>query len=70
VALRLELLADGAVGQVEVAQSSGHAILDTAAREAVKVWRHTPIPREGKVVTEWVELTLTFTLDKNAATGK
>ena len=53
VTLRLELVADGTVGRVEVAQSSGHAILDTTARDAVKTWRHTPVPKDGTAVTEW-----------------
>jgi protein TonB len=36
VSLRLELLADGTVGEVQVAHSSGYTALDTAAQEAAK----------------------------------
>ena len=64
VTLRLELRADGTVGDVQVAHSSGHDVLDTAAQEAVKTWKHMPAPQEGVPVTRWAEINLTFKLDK------
>lgn len=64
VVLRFELLADGTVGQVEIAKSSGHAILDTAARDAIKQWTHTPLTHEGSPLTRWTTLNVNFTLDK------
>jgi protein TonB len=64
VTLRLELLADGTVGEVQVARSSGQTVLDTAAQEAVKTWKHVPASHDGTPVTRWVELGLTFQLDK------
>jgi TonB family protein len=64
VTLRLELLADGTVGEVQVARSSGHVVLDTAAQEAAKTWKHVPVTHEGTPVTSWAEMHLTFTLDK------
>jgi len=64
VTLQLELLADGKVGEVKVATSSGHDVLDTAAGEAVKTWMHTPTMQHGQAVTRWAQVTLTFTLDK------
>ncbi len=64
VTLRLELLADGTVGDVQVGRSSGHDVLDTAAQEAAKTWKHLPATQEGAPVTRWAEMSLTFKLDK------
>jgi TonB family protein len=64
VTLRLELLADGTVGDVQVGRSSGHDVLDTAAQEAAKTWKHVPATQEGAPVTRWAEMSLTFKLDK------
>jgi TonB family protein len=47
VTLHLELRADGTVGDVQVARSSGHEVLDTAAQETAKTWKHTPAPPGG-----------------------
>jgi TonB family protein len=68
VTLRLELLANGTVGEVEVAQSSGHAVLDTAAQEAAKTWTHKPAQHNDVPVTRWVSLTVNFTLDQTTET--
>jgi TonB family protein len=64
VTLRLELLADGTVGDVQVGRSSGHDVLDIAAQEAAKTWKHVPATQEGTPVTRWAEMSLTFKLDK------
>jgi len=64
VTLALELRADGTVGEVQVARSSGHEVLDTAAQETAKTWKHAPGTQEGGPVTRWAEINLTFTLDK------
>jgi TonB family protein len=69
VTLRLELRADGTVGEVQVARSSGHSVLDTAAQEAAKTWKHVPATQDGTPVTRWAEMTLTFQLDKGQAAG-
>jgi TonB family protein len=61
VTLRLELLTDGTVGEVQVARSSGHAVLDNAAQEAARTWRHEAgKPDAGP---HWVDMHLTFTLE-------
>jgi TonB family protein len=69
VTLRLELLPDGTVGEVQVARSSGHTVLDTAAQEAAKTWKHEPATQDGTPVTRWAEMNLTFHLDKGQSTG-
>jgi len=64
VILRFDLLADGTVGQVEVAKSSGYPILDTAAQDAIKQWTHKPPTRDGSPLTRSTTLNVNFTLDK------
>ena len=54
---------------MQVARSSGHAVLDTAAQEAAQTWKHVPATQDGTPVTRWAEMTLTFQLDKGQATG-
>jgi TonB family protein len=67
VTLRLELVADGTIGAVQIAKSSGYSLLDTAAETAARTWTHVPATQDGGAVTRWVDVTLTFTLDKDAA---
>jgi periplasmic protein TonB len=64
VTLHLELRADGTVGDVQVARSSGHEVLDTAAQETAKTWKHASVTQEGEPVARWAEINLTFKLDK------
>ena len=64
VTLHLELRADGTVGDVQVARSSGHKVLDTAAQETAKTWKHASVAQEGGPVRRWAEINLTFKLDK------
>jgi TonB family protein len=66
VTLRLELLTNGTVGQVEVARSSGYPPLDTDAHDAAKTWTHQPAMSNGGPVTRWVTLDVNFALDKGA----
>ena len=47
---------------VDVAQSSGHAILDRAARRAVQRWRFAPARRRGEPVAAEVTIPVRFTL--------
>ncbi len=50
VLLRLHIAATGMVERVEVVNSSGHDILDSAAVEAVSRWRARPAQRAGIAV--------------------
>jgi protein TonB len=70
VTLRLELLANGTVGEVQVARSSGHTALDTAAQEAAKTWKHEPPTQDSTPVTHWAEMHLTFKLSQTQDTGE
>lgn len=70
VTLRFEMRADGTIGVIEVAKSSGHAILDTAAQEALKQWRHRPPDEPNQSASAWATLDFNFTLDNAAATKR
>lgn len=65
VVLNVEVLADGVSGQVQIHQSSGHAILDRAALVSVKTWRFVPARRGGRNVTEWFKIPILFSLKDN-----
>ncbi len=58
VRLRLVVRADGTVGAVTIAASSGRADLDAAALAAARAWRFLPARRDGvaidSVVLVWV----------------
>jgi TonB family protein len=63
VILAMELLADGTIGEVRIANSSGYPLLDEAAKQAVQQWRHTPAMRKGAPVTRWAKQPISFNLD-------
>jgi protein TonB len=64
--LRVCVSTTGASSAVEVHQSSGYPVLDEAAVRAVRRWRFVPA-RENKVaVTAWVEVPVTFVLDRES----
>jgi protein TonB len=58
-----EVLPDGSVGRVECTQSSGHALLDEAARESIKKWKFQPALRNGLPFKDVVETPVTFKLE-------
>jgi TonB family protein len=60
--LRVQVLADGQVGEVAVEQSAGHPDLDQAAVDAARQWRFQPARRGTEPVPVWVRLAMTFTV--------
>lgn len=62
VVLLAEVLADGRAGRVQLEQSSGHAMLDAAAMNTVRVWRFTPARKDGVIVTQTVRIPIEFNL--------
>jgi protein TonB len=60
--LRVQVLADGRIGEVIVQQSAGHPDLDAAAADAVKRWRFEPARRGPDPVATWVLLPVEFRL--------
>jgi TonB family protein len=65
VLLRVEVLSNGRVGQVEVNRSSGHEILDRSALAAVKQWEFIPAKKGETAVSEWVRIPIPFKLKTN-----
>jgi protein TonB len=63
VHLRLRIDTNGQVADLEIAESSGHSILDDAAASSVIDWRFKPAHRDGRPVTQWVEVPITFQLE-------
>lgn len=61
-----EILPDGRVGNMKIHKSSGYAILDQSAIEAVKPWKFEPAKKSGNPFTVWVELPIKFILHNNS----
>ena len=61
-----EILPDGRVGNMRIRKSSGYAILDQSAIEAVKPWKFEPAKKSGNPFTVWVELPIKFILHNNS----
>jgi periplasmic protein TonB len=62
VLLRVQMLANGTVGTVEIAKSSGSSALDDAAQRAVQKWTHTP--GNGNHAPHWVQVPVNFRLQR------
>jgi len=62
VVLKVEVLSNGLVGEVEVKQSSGHEILDRSALSAVKHWKFFPAKRGESTISFWVNIPIKFQL--------
>lgn len=62
VLLRVQVQPDGRVGSISLARSSGHAVLDDAARSAVEGWAFVPATRGGSPTSGWVSVPVEFRL--------
>jgi protein TonB len=60
VVLRVQVLASGQVGAIEVKQSSGKTLLDEAALAAVKAWVFTPSKRGSTPIDGWTQVPIEF----------
>jgi protein TonB len=69
VVVRVRVLADGTAGAAEVSESSGHGILDRAARDAVAGWRFRPALRDGQPVEQDLEVPVRFRLEGALRSG-
>ena len=65
VVLNVEVLANGSCGQINIAQSSGHAALDNNALSAVKTWHFIPATQAGKAINKWHQVPIIFSLKDN-----
>jgi len=62
VILRVEVLPNGCVGQIEVKNSSGHELLDRSAFATVKQWKFVPAKKGEKTIPLWVNIPVKFQL--------
>ncbi|AEG01745.1 TonB family protein [Methylomonas methanica MC09] len=63
VLVRVLVTSAGNVEQVNLRKSSGYAALDSAALETVKNWRFVPAHRGSQVVSAWVVVPISFSLE-------
>jgi periplasmic protein TonB len=63
VILLIHVSPEGLASSVDVLESSGHASLDRAARDAVTVWRFLPAVKDGRPIPFNMPLRVTFQLE-------
>jgi protein TonB len=62
VILKVEIFANGRVGQVEVKKSSGYELLDRSASATVKKWKFIPARKGEEAIPFWVNIPIKFQL--------
>ncbi len=62
VVLRVEVLVNGRVGQIEIKKSSSYELLDRSALSAVKQWRFIPAKKGDVAIPLWVSIPIKFQL--------
>jgi protein TonB len=65
VLLSAEIFSDGKVGTLKIKRSSGYALLDRSALDAVKAWKFEPGRRMGRSIPMWVDVPVKFVLHDN-----
>lgn len=63
VLLAVHVRADGSCAEVQLRQSSGHALLDDSALGTVRRWRFLPATRSGQAIDSWVDVPVSFRLN-------
>jgi protein TonB len=64
VVIRTRVLPSGESDQLVLKRSSGYALLDEAAMEAVRKWRFLPARRGDEQIVSWVEIPVRFRLER------
>lgn len=67
VLVSAQILPDGRVGEIKIRKSSGYAILDQSAIQAVRPWKFEPAKKSGNPFTAWVELPIKFILHNDGS---
>lgn len=65
VVVNVEVLATGLAGQLSLQRSSGHAVLDDAALQAIRNWRFVPARHNGQLVTKHFLIPIPFVFKEN-----
>ena len=60
--LRVKVLENGKTGKIEVEESSGFKVLDTAALKSVRGWTFVPGKINGKRTEQWISVPIRFVL--------
>jgi protein TonB len=60
-----EILTNGRVGEAVIRKSSGYAVLDQSAIEAVKTWKFEPAKKSGIPYRTWAELPVKFVISNH-----
>ncbi|WP_372370807.1 TonB family protein [Candidatus Uabimicrobium sp. HlEnr_7] len=60
--LRIQILKDGTVGQIEMLKGSGMRMLDQAAKKSVKRWQFVPATKNDVPVNSWIKVPIAFRL--------
>jgi periplasmic protein TonB len=63
VILLIHVSPEGLASGVDVLESSGHAVLDRAARDAVAAWRFRPAVKDGQPIPFDMPMRVTFQLE-------
>ena len=63
--LHVEVTHNGFTRTLKVAQSSGHRLLDRAALAAVRKWEFEPTQMNGKRITSWVRVPVSFIIQSS-----
>jgi TonB family protein len=63
--LRVEVLPDGTVGTIEIAESSGYPVLDQASLDTVRNWKFSPARAGDTPIRSMVEIPISFHLAAN-----
>jgi protein TonB len=60
-----EILVNGHVGETLIRKSSGYAVLDQSAIQAVKTWKFEPAKKSGIPYKTWAELPVKFVISNH-----
>lgn len=55
---------DGSCGEVLLGRSSGNSMLDQSALNTVAQWKFVPAKSQGKDISQWVSIPITFALKR------
>ena len=64
VLLAVQVLTDGRAGEVRIKKSSGYALLDQSALNAVRAWRFEPARKMGAPLVMTVDIPIRFSLSE------
>lgn len=64
VMLKALVQPDGRCGEVLLAKTSGNDLLDKSALNTVAQWKFTPAKSQGKDISQWVSIPITFSIKR------